>query len=504
MLKICQEYDKIVPIGLVHNPQIKLRMFVYSLYIIYRLVFTKGALMAVNLLDIEIRNGDERMSADFIAAMTDSIEQNDRAGLKPLLVNMHDADLADFIEILQPATRLDFFKLMGTEFDFSVVTELDETIRDSLIELLPNNYIAEELRELDSDDQIHVLEDLDEEEKCEILAHIPVYERRVLERGLDYAEDSAGRLMQNSFIAVPPFWSIEKVLQFIRDDENLPDEFFEIFITDANFHYLGSVPLDVLVRSSKNITIEKLMDDGDLTISVNDDQEEVALQFQRYNLVSAPVIDEGERLVGVVTIDDIVDVICEEAKEDMNLLAGVSSTETLSDRVLKTAKARFVWLFVNLVTAILASLVIGMFDATIEQMVSLAILMPIVASMGGNAGTQTMTVAVRAIATRELNAYNMVRVISREVIVGAINGLLFAIIVGVVTYVWFGSIGLAWVIFFAMTLNMVVAAFAGIAIPLTLEKLGADPALASSVFLTTVTDVVGFIAFLSLAATFLL
>lgn len=460
--------------------------------------------MAQNLLQIEIRDDEERLSAEFIAAVTHSIEQNDVVSLKPLLEDMHDADLADFIEILRPSTRLNFFKLMGTGFDFSVLTELDESIRDELIELLPNNYIADELRALDSDDQIHVLEDLDEEEAAEILAHIPVYQRRVLERGLDYPEDSAGRLMQNSFISVPPFWSVDKVMAFIREDDNLPDEFFEIFVTDANFHYLGSVPLDVLVRSSKEIIIEKLMDDGDLTVDVQDDQEEVALQFERYNLISAPVIDEGERLVGVVTIDDVVDVIREEAEEDMNLMAGVSADESLSDRVISTSKARFVWLFVNLITAILASVVIGMFDATIEQMVSLAILMPIVASMGGNAGTQTMTVAVRAIATRELTSYNMVRVVTREFLVGCINGVLFALIVAAVTYFWFGLIGLALVILVAMVLNMVIAALAGILIPLGLEKLGADPALASSVFLTTVTDVVGFIAFLSLATAFLL
>lgn len=460
--------------------------------------------MATNLLEIEIRDEEERLSAEFIDAVTLCIEDNDVVRLKPLVADMHDADLADLIEILKPATRLDFFRLMGTGFDFSVLTELDESIRDELIELLPNNYIAEELRELDSDDQIHVLEDLDEEEAAEILAHFPVYERRVLERGLDYPEDSAGRLMQNAVISVPPFWSVDKVMAFIREDDNLPDDFFEIFITDANFHYLGSVPLDVLVRSSKDIIIEKLMDDGDLTVNVLDDQEEVALQFERYNLISAPVIDEGERLVGVVTIDDVVDVIREEAEEDMSLMAGVSADESLSDTVISTSKARFVWLFVNLLTAILASIVISMFDATIEQMVSLAVLMPIVASMGGNAGTQTMTVAVRAIATRELTAYNMLRVVTREVLVGGINGILFALIIGVVTYFWFDSLGLSAVIIVAMILNMIIAALAGILIPVGLEKLGADPALASSVFLTTVTDVVGFIAFLSLASSFLL
>lgn len=460
--------------------------------------------MNTNLLEIEVRDEDERLSTEFIDAVSQCIENNDVNRLKPLIEDMHDADLADFIEILNRRQRLHFFKLMGTLFDFSVLTELDEAIRDELIELLPNNYIAEELRELDSDDQIHLLEDLDEEEKVEILAHIPVYERRILERGLDYPEDSAGRLMQNSIISVPPFWSVKKVLAFIREDEKLPDEFFEIFVTDANFHYLGSVPLDVLVRSAQDIIIENIMDEGDVTVNVLDDQEDVALQFQRYNLISAPVIDEGERLVGVVTIDDIVDVIREEAEEDMNLLAGVRGNEALSGNVFSTSRARFIWLFVNLITAILASIVIGFYGGTIEQMVSLAILMPIVASMGGNAGTQTMTVAVRAIATKELTSYNMLRVISREVLVGAINGVLFAIIVAIVTYVWFGDIGLSGVILLAMVLNMIIAAFAGIAIPLTLDKLGADPALASSVFLTTVTDVVGFIAFLSLATVFLI
>ncbi|MEL6920232.1 MAG: magnesium transporter, partial [Pseudomonadota bacterium] len=317
-------------------------------------------------------------------------------------------------------------------------------------------------------------------------------------RSLDYPDETAGRRMQADFVAVPPYWTVGQTIDYLRDNEDLPQSFAQIFVIDPTFRLVGAVDLDRILRAQRPERIEDIKRETRHAIPAEMDQEEAAQIFERYDLLSAAVVDENERLVGVLTIDDVVDVIQEEAEEDLKKLGGVGDEE-LSDTVLSTTKSRFVWLLVNLATAVLASAVIGLFDATIDQMVALAVLMPIVASMGGNAGTQTMTVAVRALATKDLDIYNSSRIIRRELLVGLVNGALFAVLIGIIAAVWFLSPGLGIVIAVAMVVNMVCAALAGIIIPLVLDRFGVDPATASSVFVTTVTDVVGFFAFLGLA-----
>lgn len=439
------------------------------------------------------------MATAFVDAVSMAVDAGDQPLARQLTHDMHEADLADLIEALPASERSRLVALLGSEFDFTALTELDEGVRLSLLENLPVDTVAEALSELDSDDAVFILEDLSVEDRAEILDQIPALERVVLQRSLDYPEESAGRRMQTEYIAVPPFWTVGQAIDYMRDTEDLPDSFYELFVVDPTYRLLGTVALDRLLRTKRPVSVSDIMGETAHTVRAEDDQEEVARTFERYNLVSAAVLDEADRLVGVLTIDDIVDVIHEEHDEDIKRMGGVGDEE-ISDNVFNAVRSRFIWLMVNLGTAVLASVIIGLFDATIQQMVALAVLMPIVASMGGNAATQTMTVAVRALATRELDAYNVRRIIGREGAVGLINGVLFAIVVGLVSAMWFGNGALSIVIALAMIINMVAAGFAGILIPILLEKLKADPAIASGVFVTTVTDVVGFFAFLGLAA----
>jgi len=455
--------------------------------------------MTEDTSDITIRDEDGDITPEFIHAVVQAIEEHNKAKLKSLVADQHEADLADLIELLSPGDRREFISIMGEDLDFNALSELDETVRDDVLDILPNKVVADAVQELDSDDAVYLLEDLDDDEKSEILSRLPAAERATLERSLKYPEDSAGRLMKTDFISVPGFWSVGQTIDFLRQSKDLPDTFQDIFVVDPAHHLLGKIGLDHILRTQRDISIRDIMETDQVIIPVDMDQEEVAHIFERYNLISAAVADEFNRLVGVVTIDDVVDVIHEEASEDIHRLGGVGD-ESLADSVISTATGRFSWLLINLATAILASSVIALFDATIEQLVALAVLMPVVASMGGNAGTQTMTVAVRSIATRDLNPVNAMRVITREVLVGLINGCIFAFIMGLVAYFWFDSVTLGYVIAAAMIVNMVVAGFFGIVIPITLDRLDIDPAIASSVFVTTVTDVVGFFSFLGLAA----
>ncbi len=403
-----------------------------------------------------------------------------------------------YLRALKPAQRTALVDLAGDAFDLTALTELDEAVRLEIIDSLSNEQIAEAVQELDSDDAVYILEDMETEDQDEVLAALPFEERLRLRRALDYPEESAGRRMQSEFIAVPPYWSVGQTIDYMREAKDLPDRFHEIFVVSPQFELIGSVALDRILRTRRNTRIEEITEETH-AIPADEDQEEAARIFEQYDLLSAAVIDDAKRLVGVLTIDDVVDVINQEADEDIKRLGGVGDEE-LSDSVWDIARSRFLWLFVNLITAILASLVIGVFDGTIEAMVALAVLMPIVASMGGNAGTQTMTVAVRALATREIDARNIGRVIAREMAVGLFNGVVFAVIIGAVAALWFSSPQIGAVIGIAMVVNMLFAALSGILIPITLDKFDIDPAIASSVFVTTVTDVVGFFAFLGLAA----
>ena len=427
------------------------------------------------------------------------LEQSDDGALRKALHDLNESEVADILEVIDGDARRRLVELGGDEFDFAALTEVDEAIRLEIIAGLSSEKVAEGVRDLDSDDAVFILEDLENAEREEILSQIPFQERLRLRRSLEYPEHTAGRRMQTEFIAMPPFWSVGQAIDHMRQDEDLPDRFTEIFTIDHRFKLVGSVPLDKLLRSGRDTTLEDIQETNSHPVAAEMDQEEAAKLFEQYDLLSAPVVDENERLVGVLTIDDVVDVIQEEATEDIKRLAGVGDEE-LSDAVVDIARSRIAWLGINLATAILASLVIGLFDATIEQMVALAILMPIVASMGGNAGTQTMTVAVRALATGDLDIYNARKIIRKELIVGLMNGFVFAIVMGFVATFWFSNGSLGLVIAIAMVVNMLFAAASGILIPIALDRLKADPAIASGVFVTTVTDIVGFFAFLGLAA----
>ncbi len=413
--------------------------------------------------------------------------------------DLHEADTGDLIEALDPELRPKFVELMGREFDFTALTEVEDAVREEILEELPPKTVAEGVRDLDSDDAAHILEDLPRQEQAEILEQLPAPERGAVERILHYPEDSAGRRMQTEFIAVPPSWTVGHAIDHMRETADLPDRFFELYVVDEDRRLLGVVGLDRLLRTKRPVPVSELMDPDHRRVRATEDQEEVARQFERYNLVAAPVVDESERLVGVLTFDDIVDVIEEEAEEDIKALGGVTRDEELSDSVWTIARGRIPWLLANLLTALLASWVISQFEGAIEKMVALAVLMPIVASMGGNAGTQTMTVAVRALATRDLSEVNAWRVVRRELAVGVLNGLCFALIMGVIAAVWFQVTDLGLVIALAMVCVLTAAALGGIAIPLALIRLGVDPAIASGPFVTTVTDVVGFFSFLGIA-----
>jgi magnesium transporter len=446
-----------------------------------------------------LRDAEGAIRPEFVALVTETIEGRDAGLLRALVGELHESDTGDLIEALNPELRPKLIELMGKDFDFTALTEVDDTVREEILDELPTETVAEGVREIDSDDAVYILEDLPKEEQAEILEQLPPPERVALAKRLDYPEESAGRRMQTEFIAVPPTWTVGQTIDYMRETEDLPERFFELYVTDQAQRLLGAVPLDRLARSKRPVSVSDLMEPERHVVRATDDQEEVARRFERYNLVAAPVVDAQDRMVGVMTFDDIVDVIEQEAEEDIKALGGVSGEEELSDSVWTTARSRFNWLLVNLATAFLASSVLGLFQEQLQGMVALAVLAPIVASQGGNATTQTMTVAVRALATRELGAGNATRVIMREFMVGLINGLAFAVITGVAAVAWFKVPALGIVIGLAMICNLVAAGLGGILIPLTLHRLGRDPAVASSPFVTTVTDIVGFFSFLAIA-----
>ena len=446
-----------------------------------------------------IYDEDGYLAEHFLDRVKQAIEAEDAADLREIISPLHESELGDVLRNLGHDARQTLVRLMGEEFDYTALTEVDEAIRLSIVDAMPNERVAEALRELDSDDAVYILEDLGEEDRKEILAKLPFRERLRLRRSLEYPEESAGRRMQTEFVAVPPYWTVGQTIDYMRDEEDLPESFAQIFVVDPTFKLLGAVDLDRILRTRRPAKIDEIMHETRHAIPAETDQEEAAQIIEQYDLLSAAVVDENERLVGILTIDDVIDIVQQEAEEDIRRMGGVGDEE-ISDTVVTAARSRFLWLLINLATAILASLVIGLFDATIEQMVALAVLMPIVASMGGNAGTQTMTVAVRALASRDLDIYNAGRIVRREALIGLLNGIVFAVLIGIVASLWFEDIALGQVIAVAMVINMLAAALAGILIPLVLDHFGADPAISSGTFVTTVTDVVGFFAFLGLAS----
>ena len=446
-----------------------------------------------------LRDEDGAVRAGFVERVAQAIATENSATLRELIGDLHQADVGDLIEALDPELRPRLVKLMGHDFDFSALTEVDDTVREEILDELPPAAVAEGVRELDSDDAVAILADLPKEEQTEILEQLPPPERVALARSLLYPENSAGRRMQTEFTAVPPVWTVGRTIDYLRETPDLPDRFWEIYVVDPAGRLQGTVALDRLLRTKRPVPIAELIDEELHPVRVTDDQEDVARLFEHYDLVATPVVDGADRLVGVVTFDDIVDVIEQEAEEDIRALGGVGREEELSDPVLFVARGRFNWLLVNLATAFLASSVLGLFEGELQKMVALAVLAPIVASQGGNAATQTMTVAVRALATHELSSANAARLVLREVLVGLVNGLAFAVITGVAAAAWFKVPDLGVVIGLAMICNLLAGALGGILVPLALHRFHADPAISSGVFVTTVTDVVGFFSFLGIA-----
>jgi magnesium transporter len=443
------------------------------------------------LTDEEINHIHEALHSDYEEALVE---------------RLHSLSAADAAELLTKLSDDDRHKLLrehSAALDPYTFSELPPNLRKDALESMPSLQVAAMLSELDSDDALDLILNLEEEFQNDVIRKLSSRTRVTLEEGLSFPEKSAGRLMQREFVAIPQSWTVGKTIDYLRAAASeLPENFFDIFVITPSYRIAGQIPLNRLVRAMRSEKLHNLTLDETHPVLATTDQEEVARVFRREDFTSAPVVDDAERLIGVITIDDVVDVIDEEAQEDVLKLAGVKQDD-LHRNVLGTTMSRFWWLFINLGTALLASAVISMFGASIEKVVALAVLMPIVASMGGNAGTQSQTVAVRALATRELSSTNAMRVIIKETMVGLLNGVFFAFIMGIIAGMWFHSTMLGIVIGSAMIANLVAAGFAGVMIPLALHRIGADPAVASTVFLTTVTDVIGFFVFLGLATLFL-
>lgn len=455
------------------------------------------------LIEDDIAQDAYALESSLVKSVLQALENNSQSELLDVFEDLHEADIADIIEQISHEERTALITLWGDHVDGEVLTELEEGVRDQIMNDAPDTVLAEAVKELDTDDVVYLVEDLEEPQKERVLESLDDVDRVAVEQSLQYPDDSAGRLMQRELVMAPSHWTVGDAIDFMRADEDLPEDFYDVIVVNPMLQPIGTVPLSRIMGAGRSVALNTLMHEDFRTIPVDQSQEDVAYAFNQYNMVSAPVVDGNGRLVGVITMDDAMEILEEEAEEDMKRLAGLGDEE-LSSKVWEITKLRFPWLAVNLVTSILASFVIAMFADTIEAIVALAVLMPIVASMGGNAGTQTLTVAVRAIATRDLTSNNAYRIVWREVIVGLLNGVVFAIIIGGVGFLWFGDYMLGVVLGLAMIGNLLVAGMAGILIPIGLNKAGADPALASGAFVTTVTDIVGFFAFLGLASALLL
>jgi len=451
---------------------------------------------------VTTETGDRMFGLDpeLIRRVDEALGAGDFASIAAEIGELHTADLADLLEALSVEDRLALVDHLGPRIEPEVLTDLDEVVREGILERLDSEHIAAAIAELDSDDAVEVIEDLDASDRAEILEQMSPSDRALLEQAFSYDEDTAGRIMQREIVTVPPVWTVGDTIDYLRRRAaHLPRDFYDIYVVDDTRRPVGVVPLSRLMRNERDIVVNDILDADLRVVPANTDQEDVALLFQRYGLASAPVVDDEGKLVGMILLTDVVDVIHEEHEEDMMRLGGVLEDDFYR-AIISTMRSRFSWLLVNLGTALIASLVIGIFDAEIEKVVALAILMPIVASMGGNAGTQTLTVAVRAISMKELTPSNALRIVGKEALVGSINGVVFAVIAGAAAWYWFADPAIGAVIAAAMVINLVVAGFAGVAIPVMFERSGIDPAVASTVVLTTVTDVVGFMAFLGLAA----
>ena len=440
-----------------------------------------------------------KVESAIVAAVDQQLESRARALVAPL----QPADQADLLERLPTRKAGELVRMLGDDLDAEMLSYLGEATREEIVDVMGVAALARQLPDLPTDDAIHIVEELEQDEIDDVLAALPAEDRVLVEEGLSFPEDSAGRMMEREIVTVPTFWTVGQTIDFLRASDLDIEEFYLIFVVDAARKMVGEVRLSRLLRAQRPRRISEIMETDFRKIPVTMDQEEVSILFRRYGMVCAGVVDDYGRLVGMITIDDIIDVIDEEAEEDLMGLAGVGEANVRSS-LWDTLQGRSSWLLINLFTAIIASAVIGLFDATIERLVALAILMPIVASMGGNAGTQTVTVAVRAIALRQLDRDAAMAFVRRELLVAALNGVVFAMLSATMAFLWFNDADIAAVMAVAMFANMMVAGLSGTLVPLGLVRLGVDPAVASSVFITTITDVVGFFVFLGLAALYLI
>ena len=453
--------------------------------------------------EIKSKKIEFNISTTYLDDLVDKIDKKDLSAVYSLLAKLHPSDIAEVISNLPEKKRFELIALENFKINPHVIVELTDELQKDILEKISSDRIVKIVNSLESDNALQIIENLTDEKKDRVLTKIPIEDKNLFEETLStYPENSAARIMQREFAAIPQDWSVGQTIDYLRETNELPKEFLEIFIINELNIPVGSVPSSRVLRTSREVKMNSIMNSNKFLIPAEMDQEQVAYNFEQYNLFSAGVVDSNHKLIGMITGDDIVTIIKEEAEEDTLRLAGVSDEE-ISDTAFSITKKRFVWLVINLLTAILASTVISLFNASIEKVVALAILMPIVASMGGNAGTQTLTVTVRLIATKELISSNVSKIISKEFLVGLFNGLIFAVITGVAIYIWFRDIHLSLLIAVAMTINMTAAGFFGIVVPITLNKFKIDPAISSSVFVTTVTDVFGFLSFLGLASYFL-
>jgi magnesium transporter len=447
--------------------------------------------------------GNKKVNIDFnknfITIFSDKINNSDLQFINQTLKDLHPSDIANLIENLAQETRIKLIEIESFNIAPEIFIELNESIQGEVLQLLSIDSVSNIIKRLESDDAVAILENLDLDKKNLILEKLPPKDRFLLEEDLSYPEDSAARIMQREFTAIPSEWTVGQTIDYLRESKDLPQEFLEIFIVDNDFKPIGIVPSSRVLRAARDSKMNSIMREMPVLISVNMDKEEVGHTFENYNLVSAGVVNKNNKLVGMITADDVVTVVQEEAEEDILRLAGVGDEE-ITDTVFVKTRRRFNWLLVNLATALLASWVISIFGAEIEKVVALAFLMPIVASMGGNAGMQTLAVTIRAIATKELSRSNINKIITKEFFIGVLNGIIFAIITAVIVQLWFKQIDLSIIIAASMVLNMIVAGLCGILIPVTLKRMNIDPALASSVFVTTVTDVIGFLSFLGIGS----
>jgi magnesium transporter len=443
-------------------------------------------------------DAEDRLRPEFVSEVLDAVADGDDDTARRLVEPLHPADVADLIELAARDEREGLVKALAGIVDADVLAEMNDFVREGLLDALEPQQVADLAGQMETDDAVAILEDMEEDEQRAVLRAMEPDDRAAIEEALSYPEESAGRLMQRDLIAVPQHWTVGEVIDYLRFSDGLADDFWEVFVVSPNHHPIGTCKLSAILRSPRSVPVADIMMEEQTLIPVSMDQEDVALRFQKYALVSAAVVDHAGRLVGMVTVDDIVHIIQEEASEDALLLSGVDEGD-INEPVATSYRSRVRWLMANLLTALVAAFVIKQFEDSIERLAILAVLMPIVAGVGGNAGTQTLAVTVRALATNQLTGSNRWRAVGRELRVAVLNGLTIAVLIGIGVTAVLGSAQLGGVIAAAMLVNIIVAGLAGVLVPLTLERAGADPAVASSVFVTMVTDSMGFLAFLGLA-----